>query len=53
MIGVAVGTVKSRANRARARLQELLGLGQGEDLVGTPADLALMAAATAGSQGSG
>jgi RNA polymerase sigma-70 factor (ECF subfamily) len=46
MIGVAVGTVKSRANRARARLHELLGLGQGEDVVGTPADHALMAAAT-------
>lgn len=52
MIGVAVGTVKSRANRARARLQELLGLGHGEDLVGTPTDQALMAAATAGSHGS-
>ena len=31
MIGVAVGTVKSRTNRARARLCELLGLEAGED----------------------
>lgn len=33
MIGVAVGTVKSRANRARARLCEMLGLAEGETLV--------------------
>ena len=33
MMGVAVGTVKSRANRARARLAELLGLEQGEDIL--------------------
>jgi len=33
MIGVAVGTVKSRANRARARLCELLGLADGENPV--------------------
>lgn len=33
MIGVAVGTVKSRAHRARARLGELLGLAPGEDPV--------------------
>lgn len=32
MMGVAVGTVKSRASRARARLAELLGLAEGEDL---------------------
>lgn len=31
MTGVAVGTVKSRANRARARLCDLLHLEQGED----------------------
>ena len=31
MTGVAVGTVKSRANRARARLAELLGLEAGEN----------------------
>ena len=53
MIGVAVGTVKSRANRARARLQDLLGISQGEDLVGTPAGHALMAAATAGGESGG
>ncbi len=29
-MGVAVGTVKSRANRARARLSELMGLAEGE-----------------------
>ena len=33
MTGVAVGTVKSRANRARLRLCQLLGLKAGEDLV--------------------
>jgi RNA polymerase sigma-70 factor (ECF subfamily) len=31
MTGVAVGTVKSRTNRARARLCEMLGLADGED----------------------
>lgn len=31
MTGVAIGTVKSRANRARARLCDLLGLAEGED----------------------
>lgn len=33
MMGVAVGTAKSRANRARARLCELLGMEQGEDML--------------------
>lgn len=32
MMGVAVGTVKSRANRARKRLAELLHLEDGEDM---------------------
>lgn len=32
MMGVAVGTVKSRANRARRRLAELLHLEEGEDM---------------------
>lgn len=32
MMGVAVGTVKSRANRARARLADLLGLEKGEEI---------------------
>ncbi|MFZ1727378.1 MAG: RNA polymerase sigma factor [Albidovulum sp.] len=31
MTGVAVGTVKSRASRARARLCDLMGLKEGED----------------------
>lgn len=31
MIGIAVGTVKSRTNRARKRLAELMGLAEGED----------------------
>ncbi len=33
MMGVKVGTVKSRANRARARLCELLHLEEGEDIL--------------------
>lgn len=32
-MGVAKGTVKSRANRARARLSELMGLAEGEDVL--------------------
>ncbi len=32
MIGVAVGTVKSRSSRARKRLSELMGLAEGEDV---------------------
>jgi RNA polymerase sigma-70 factor, ECF subfamily len=32
MMGVAVGTVKSRASRARKRLSELMGLAEGEDV---------------------
>lgn len=31
MMGVAVGTVKSRTSRARKRLSELMGLAEGED----------------------
>lgn len=31
MMGVAVGTVKSRASRARRRLSDLMGLAEGED----------------------
>ena len=41
MTGVAVGTVKSRANRARARLCEMLGLAEGEDPVSGPDDATL------------
>lgn len=33
MIGVAVGTVKSRASRARKRLGELMGMSEGEDVL--------------------
>jgi RNA polymerase sigma-70 factor, ECF subfamily len=33
MMGVAVGTVKSRANRARAKLSEILGIDSGEDVL--------------------
>ena len=33
MMGVAIGTAKSRANRARARLCDLLGLAEGEDIL--------------------
>lgn len=33
MMGVAIGTAKSRANRARARLCEMLGLKEGEDIL--------------------
>ena len=36
LIGVAVGTVKSRTNRARARLCELLGLDEGENPLSDP-----------------
>lgn len=32
MMGVAVGTVKSRASRARSRLSALMGLEEGEDM---------------------
>lgn len=43
MMGVAVGTVKSRANRARVRLAELLHLEDGEDpLVSDSNSLAVM-----------
>ena len=44
MTGVAVGTVKSRANRGRRRLAELLQLEEGEELEMTDrATLAVMA----------
>jgi RNA polymerase sigma-70 factor, ECF subfamily len=36
MMGVAVGTAKSRANRARAQLCELMGMAQGEAILSQP-----------------
>jgi RNA polymerase sigma-70 factor, ECF subfamily len=33
LMGVAVGTVKSRTNRARKRLSDLMGLAEGEDVL--------------------
>lgn len=41
MMGVAVGTAKSRANRARARLCELLNLAAGEDILAEPSGTTL------------
>lgn len=46
MCGCAVGTIKSRANRGRRRLAELLGLGSDEDLSMT--DNATVAVLTTG-----
>lgn len=44
MCGVAVGTIKSRANRGRRRLAELLGLNPNEDpVIGDPTSAAVMA----------
>jgi RNA polymerase sigma-70 factor, ECF subfamily len=48
MMGVAVGTVKSRANRARNRLCELMGLKPGEDVMGGSNGVSLAALAQAG-----
>ncbi len=44
MIGIAVGTVKSRTSRARKRLSELMGFADGEDALPSSdsASLALM-----------
>lgn len=47
LMGVKVGTVKSRANRARARLCELLGLEPGENIL--PGESAGTVAALGGS----
>jgi len=46
MCGCAVGTIKSRANRGRRRLAELLGLAEGEEMVMT--DAATVAVLAAG-----
>ncbi len=45
MMGVATGTIKSRTNRARKRLAELMGLAEGESAVIDSAASALMSAA--------
>lgn len=50
MMGVAVGTAKSRANRARARLCELLGMKEGENLLGDDAGPTLAVLGRAGTQ---
>ncbi|GFE66115.1 RNA polymerase sigma factor [Litoreibacter roseus] len=46
MCGVAIGTIKSRANRGRAKLTELMGLGEGESMELT--DSATMAVVSGG-----
>ena len=50
MMGVAIGTVKSRASRARNRLCELMGLKPGEDIMGGSNGISLAALAQAGNQ---
>lgn len=50
MIGVAVGTAKSRANRARARLCELLGLKAGEDILAEASGATLAVLGRSGTQ---
>jgi RNA polymerase sigma-70 factor (ECF subfamily) len=43
--GCAVGTIKSRVNRARSKLTELLGLGTSHDFGPDPATEAIVARA--------
>ncbi len=50
MMGVAVGTVKSRTSRARARLAQLLGLAEGEDILGQEAAGTLAVMSRSGNQ---
>ncbi|WP_435258550.1 RNA polymerase sigma factor [Thioclava sp. FR2] len=50
MMGVAVGTAKSRANRARQRLCELLGMKSGEDILGGDASMTMAVMARSGPQ---
>lgn len=50
MMGVAVGTVKSRTNRARARLGQLLGLAAGEDVLADEAAGTLAVMSRSGTQ---
>ena len=50
MIGIAVGTVKSRTNRARKRLAELMGMVEGERVLGDGADMTLAVMGQSGTQ---
>lgn len=50
MMGVAVGTAKSRANRARARLCDLLGMAPGEDILGAQSGTTLAVMGRSGHQ---
>jgi RNA polymerase sigma-70 factor, ECF subfamily len=50
MIGIAVGTVKSRTNRARKRLAELMGLAEGEDVLSDGPDVSLAVMGQSGTQ---
>jgi len=50
MMGVAVGTAKSRTSRARARLCELLGLKDGEQLLADPSGETLAVMGRSGMQ---
>lgn len=50
MMGVAIGTVKSRTNRARARLAQLLHLEEGEDILGADAAATLAVMSRSGTQ---
>lgn len=49
-MGVAVGTVKSRASRARKRLAELMNLAQGEDPLGEGDRISLAVIGSSGNQ---
>lgn len=51
MTGVAAGTAKSRASRARARLCDLLGLAEGEGIVAASSGATLAVLGRSGQQG--
>lgn len=50
MMGVAVGTVKSRTNRARAKLAAILGMAVGEAILGPDSGATLAVMSRSGSQ---
>ena len=50
MMGVAVGTVKSRTSRARNRLAQLLGMEPGEDVLGGDSGATLAVLSRSGTQ---